>query len=184
MADTEHLDEDKRCTLFDKPQRFCLRCSEFHTAEEWSETCERYIGASAIRKCTTCGGWHALDRWAHNCLPEPNWNRSDHPSPGIISDTLPDIMNPLTGLPISSKSELRKQYKAAGVEEVGNDHIRTHPSERVCVPETPDRVLERQVAETVKQSLEQLTTDSLSNDQMANMLRAPAPKNDLGLAVE
>jgi IMP dehydrogenase/GMP reductase len=117
-------------------------------------------------------------------MPEPNWNRSELASPGIISDTLPDIMNPLTGMPISSKSELRKQYKAAGVEEVGNEGIRTHPSERVCVPETPDRVLERQVAETVKQSLSQLTTDSLSNDQMANMLRAPAPKNDLGLAVE
>ena len=59
-------DEDKRCTLFDKAQKFCQRCSEFHTADEWMQTCERYLGAAPIRKCSTCGGWHPLDRWNGN----------------------------------------------------------------------------------------------------------------------
>lgn len=184
MADTEHAEESKRCTLFDKPKRFCQRCSEFHATDEWMDHCEKYVGAAPIRKCTTCGGWHALDRWSHNCLPEPNWNRSELASPGFISDTLPDIMNPLTGLPVSSKSELRRQYKAAGVEEVGNEGVKTHPSERVCVPETDEKALERQVATSVKQTLETLRSDNVSNEQMANMLRAPAPKNDLGLAIQ
>lgn len=185
MPDTEHAEESKRCTLFDKPKKFCQRCSEFHAADEWMDHCERYMGAAPIRKCKTCGGDHPLDRWPGNCMPERNWNESDLPvCRSFISDTLPDIKNPLTGLPISSKSELRRQYKAAGVEEVGNEGVGTHPSERVCVPETDEKALERQVATSVKQTLETLRSDNVSNEQMANMLRAPAPKNDLGLAIQ
>ena len=176
MPDTEQLDDDKRCTLFDKPQKFCQRCSEFHTADEWMDSCERYMGAAPIRKCRTCGGFHALDRWNGNCLPEPNWNRSDHPAPHFISDTLPDVVNPLTGIPMTSKSELRKAYKAAGVEETGG--------ERVKKVERSEREIEREVAMSVKQTLETLKSDNISNDQMANMLRAPAPENALGISIQ
>jgi hypothetical protein len=174
MPDTEHLDEDKRCTLFDKRTKFCQRCSEFHTEAEWGETCERYMGAAAIRQCKTCGGWHALDRWNDNCRPEPNWNRSDHPSPHYISDSLPDIMNPLTGEPIDSKRALRKQYREAGVEEVGDQE------QKRVITETS----EREIAMDVKRTLETLKSDNMSNDQVANMLRAPAPENALGLGIQ
>lgn len=167
MPDTEQLEESKRSTLFDKPRKFCQRCSEFHAAEEWGESCERYMGAAQIRHCKTCGGWHPLDRWSGNCLPEYNWNRSELPSPQFISDTLPDIMNPLTGKPIDSKSALRKQYKAAGVEEIGN--------EQIARPERSERQIEADVARDVKRTLETLKSDNISNDEMRNMLRSPAP---------
>jgi len=127
MADTEH-EEDKRCTLFDKAQKFCQRCSEFHTAEEWGETCERYLGAAPIRQCKVCGGWHALDRWGGNCFDEPNWLETDlNVCRNFISDSLEGIggLNGIqcqaSGLRFTSKSKLRKEYKARGVIEVGNE---------------------------------------------------------------
>lgn len=131
MADTEQLDEDKRCTLFDKAQTFCQRCSEFHTADDWMASCERYIGAAPIRQCKTCGGWHPLDRWNGNCMPEPNWNESDlNVCRNFISDNLESIggLNGIqcqaSGLMFTSKSKLRREYKARGMIEVGNDAAR------------------------------------------------------------
>ena len=127
MADTEH-EEDKRCTLFDKKQTFCQRCSEFHTADDWMASCERYIGAAPIRQCKTCGGWHPLDRWNGNCMPEPNWNESDlNVCRNFISDNLESIggLNGVqcqaSGIHFTSKSKMRREYKARGVIEVGNE---------------------------------------------------------------
>jgi len=174
MADTEHFEEDKRCTLFDKKKSFCQRCSEFHSAAEWMEHCERYLGAAPIRRCKTCGGDHPLDRWPGNCMPEPNWNRSDLPSPQVIQDSLPDIINPVTGKPVDSKRALRKQYKEAGVEEVGDDHSKTPPSERQARPKIDEKAFERDIIMDVKKSIEILKSDNMSNDQMTNMIRAPA----------
>lgn len=127
MADTEHAPEDKRCTLFDGPRRYCLRCGEFHKLEEWGQFCERYLGAAPIRRCKTCGGDHPLDRWPGNCAEEPNWNRSDLPSPYFISDNLESIggLNGIqcqaSGLMFTSKSKLRREYRARGVQEIGNE---------------------------------------------------------------
>lgn len=128
MADTEQLDEDKRCTLFDKAQRFCQRCSEFHTDDDWMETCERYLGAAPIRQCKVCGGWHPLDRWGGNCFDEPNWLETDlNVCRNFVSDNLEGIggLNGIqcqaSGLHFTSKSKLRREYKARGVIEVGNE---------------------------------------------------------------
>lgn len=128
MADTEQLDEDKRSALFSKAQRFCQRCSEFHTDAEWMETCERYLGAAPIRQCKTCGGWHPLDRWNGNCLPERNWNESDlNVCRQFISDNLESIggLNGVqcqaSGIHFTSKSKMRAEYRARGVTEMGND---------------------------------------------------------------
>ena len=60
----------------------------------------------------------------------PERARSDFPSPGYIADGLPDLMGP-GGRPYSSKSELRREYKARGLVEVGNDAPTT--------PSTPGR---------------------------------------------
>jgi len=73
------------------------------------------------RFCKVCGGWHRLDAWPHNCMPERNWNRSDHPAPGIIIDTMAPVQSMLDGKLYDSKSALRATYKQAGVTEVGND---------------------------------------------------------------
>ena len=171
MPDTEQLDEDKRCTLFDKPKKFCQRCSEFHAADDWMPNCEPYIGAAPIRQCKVCGGWHALDAWRGNCLPEPNWNRSEHPSPGFISDNLEalggldGLRSMVSGTHYTSKAELRREYRRAGVEEVGNESVKTWKP-TAC---------EDDIAKDLKQTIETLTSDNISNDEVANMLRSPAP---------
>ena len=128
MPDTEQLDEDKRCTLFDKAQKFCQRCSEFHTDADWMETCEKYLGAAPIRQCKTCGGWHPLDRWSGNCMPEPNWNETDlNVCRNFISDNLESIggLNGVqcqaSGIHFTSKKRMRDEYRARGVVEVGNE---------------------------------------------------------------
>lgn len=172
MADTEQLDEDKRCTLFDKPKKFCQRCSEFHAADEWMDTCQRYLGAAPIRQCKTCGGWHPLDAWRGNCMPEPNWNRSELASPQIISDNLPGDINGMRSMHdmklYDSKAAYYRSLRAGGCEIVGNE-------QQGPKREKLEREVEADIARDVKDALEQLKTDSLSNDQMSNMLRAPAP---------
>lgn len=128
MADTEQLDEDKRCTLFEKAKKFCQRCSEFHTDAEWSDGCERYLGAAPIQRCKTCGGDHPLDRIPGNCMPEPNWLESDlDVCRSFISDSLESIggLNGVqcqaSGIHFTSKSKMRREYKARGMVEMGND---------------------------------------------------------------
>ncbi len=153
MADTEHMDEDKRCTLFDGKRKFCQRCSEFHTDAEWMETCERYLGGQPIRKCKTCGGDHPLDRWPGNCMPEPNWMESDlNVCRNFISDNLESIggLNGIqcqaSGLMFTSKSKLRREYKARGVIEVGNDPQRFKPFQKP----KPDR---KKIKETLHRAM-------------------------------
>ncbi len=52
--------------------------------------------------------------------PLPRGPRSGVACPSYISDGLPDLIGP-GGRPYSSKSELRGEYKARGLVEVGND---------------------------------------------------------------
>lgn len=177
MADTEHPDEDKRCTLFDKPKRFCQRCSEFHAADDWMETCERYLGGAPIRRCKTCGGDHPLDRWPHNCMPERNWNESDlNVCRNFISDNLESLggldglKNMADGKHYTSKSRLRAEYRARGVEEVGNEGVRDHPSDWTMKGPS-EREIERDIAMDIKKSLEQLSSDNFSDGQMKTMLQ-------------
>lgn len=48
--------------------------------------------------------------------------------PMVISDTMSDMQSQTNGRMYSSKSELRKEYKRAGVEEVGNEKQTRGPS--------------------------------------------------------
>lgn len=128
MPDTEPLEEDKRCTLFDGKRRFCVRCSEFHKLDDWAEWCEPYFGSAPIRRCKTCGGDHPLDRWPGNCMPERNWLESDLPvCRNFISDNLEAIggLNGIqcqaSGIWFTSKKKLRNEYRARGMIEVGNE---------------------------------------------------------------
>jgi hypothetical protein len=124
-------DEDKRCTLFDGPRRFCQRCSEFHKVDEWMDWCEAYLGAAPIQKCKTCGGDHPLDRIPGNCQPEPNWNESDLPvCRQFISDSLEGlgglngVQSMADGKFYTSKAKMRAEYRARGLTEMGNDKPR------------------------------------------------------------
>ncbi|AVA22476.1 hypothetical protein [Rhizobium sp. NXC24] len=72
------------------------------------------------RYCRVCGGWHELDRWPHNCLPERNLAASDLPAPHFVSDTI-EIQSMHDGKFYTSKSKLRGEYRAHGVEEIGNE---------------------------------------------------------------
>ena len=123
MADSEQLEEDKRCTLFTKAKHFCQRCNEFHAEADWAEGCERYIGAEPIRQCRICTGWHPADRIPGNCVPEPNWLLSELSSPSVISDTISfhGVKSMTDGRRYDSKAKLRQAYRAAGVIELGNE---------------------------------------------------------------
>lgn len=74
------------------------------------------------RYCKICDGWHDMDApWPHNCRPEAP-QRSDLPMPMISFDTMEGgVQSQVDGKIYTSKSALRRSYKAAGVVEVGND---------------------------------------------------------------
>jgi hypothetical protein len=73
------------------------------------------------RFCRYCKGWHDIEAIPHNCLPEPNWNRSELPGPMLIRDGIEPVQSMLDGKMYDSKRALRATYKAAGVTEIGND---------------------------------------------------------------
>ncbi|MBB4238672.1 hypothetical protein [Rhizobium esperanzae] len=79
------------------------------------------------RYCRVCGGWHQLDRWPHSCMPAQNTAQSDLPAPHFVSDSI-DIRSMHDGRHYTSKAKLRSEYRAAGVEEIGNEKPR--PIER------------------------------------------------------
>ena len=43
-------------------------------------------------------------------------------APAVLSDELPDTKSPITGRIYNSKSQLRREYKQYGYEEIGNDY--------------------------------------------------------------
>ncbi len=72
------------------------------------------------RYCRVCGGWHELDAWPHNCMPEQTAARSSLPAPHFVTDTI-EIRSMHDGKMYTSKSKLRGEYRAHGVEEIGNE---------------------------------------------------------------
>lgn len=72
------------------------------------------------RFCRVCGGWHQLDKWPHNCMAPRNLAASDLPAPHFISDAI-EIQSMHDGNMYTSKSKLRSEYRAHGVEEIGNE---------------------------------------------------------------
>lgn len=72
------------------------------------------------RFCRSCGGWHEVGHTPHNCLPARNLAASDLPAPHFISDAI-EIQSMHDGNMYTSKSKLRSEYRAHGVEEIGNE---------------------------------------------------------------
>jgi hypothetical protein len=55
-------------------------------------------------------------------VPRPDAHkRGNFPTPGVITDTMAPIQSMLDGKLYDSKAALRATYRAAGVNEVGND---------------------------------------------------------------
>jgi hypothetical protein len=99
------------------------------------------------RYCRYCEGWHDVSEpLPHNCAPERNLARSSLSSPYFVSDGI-EIQSMHDGQMYTSKSKLRSEYRAHGVEEIGNEPIRT--------PEAPktDRKKLRQDLKDAYQSL-------------------------------
>lgn len=70
-------------------------------------------------------------KWALPEPPEPKCEmtvaRSHLPAPMLIRDEMDPVQSQLDGKMYDSKSSLRRTYKAAGVNEVGNDLPATPP---------------------------------------------------------
>lgn len=87
---------------------------------------------SRQRKCRVCGGWHDLSEpWPFACLG--HYGHMDARAHVVLRDDMPPLRSMLDGKLYDSKSALRRTYRAAGVEEIGNE---TQKSSR---PVTPDR---------------------------------------------
>ena len=87
-----------------------------------------------LRACRACGGWHRLEEeWPAECYShfgKLNDKRSDLAAPNFIKDEMPALRSQVTGKVYDSKSGLRKEYKAHGVVEVGNDKQAATASKR------------------------------------------------------
>ena len=88
-------------------------------------------GGLRFRVCPDCGEMHDRDDWPGNhrkpfeALAAPNF----------VSDTMDGLQSQASGKMYDSKSELRKEYKALGMAEVGNDSSRLRPKKK----DKPDR---------------------------------------------
>lgn len=81
---------------------------------------------------------HQLDRWPHNCMPEAP-NRSDYPSPYVVSDYLPGGVNGLfhhgAAKKIDNKAGYRRATRESGCIEVGNEMSATRHRPKVELKE-------------------------------------------------
>ena len=109
--------------------------------------------------CKTCGGMHETSHWPHNCMPEQfDLETELNVCRNFISDNLESIggLNGIqcqaSGLRFTSKSKLRREYKARGVIEVGNDAQRMKP----FVKPKPDR---KQIKETLHKAMYAVQND-------------------------
>lgn len=137
---------------------------------------------STARLCKYCDGWHRFDAWPHNCLPPRNLNRSDHPAPAIISDTLPGgihgMLSHADGRIYDSKQAYYKSVRAAGCEIVADD--RSYQPEALAEREIDRGPSEAEIRNAYIQARDTLTSDNISDDQMHNMLRAQVPAEEIG----
>ncbi|RUZ76926.1 hypothetical protein EN943_15715 [Mesorhizobium sp. M7A.F.Ca.US.006.01.1.1] len=72
------------------------------------------------------GGGRKVFRKVETAKPK----RSALPAPMISSDTMSEVQSMHDGKFYTSKSALRATYRAAGLEEVGNDPARLRPRKR------------------------------------------------------
>lgn len=100
------------------------------------------------RFCRVCSGWHNIEAWPHNCMRERSLAQSDLPAPHFISDAI-EIQSMHDGNMYTSKSRLRAEYRAHGVEEIGNEKpkpVETPKTDRKAIREELKRVYSEHTA--------------------------------------
>lgn len=129
-----------------------------------------------FRFCKYCEGIHATNAWPHNCMPEQFDLRSELPAPYIVTDNLPGGIHGMRSMAdgkfYDSKAAYYASLKRSGHEIVGNDPAYREPKQ--ARPDTSD-----DVAEDFIKARDMLTSDSLSNDEMANMMREICPAEEV-----
>lgn len=99
------------------------------------------------RLCRACSDWHDLNEpWPRACanhFKRTTEARSSLPRPMVISDDV-DVASPVSGERFTSKSELRRHYRANGVRELGNDTIKPRDNDEADIALAP---IERDVAQ-------------------------------------
>lgn len=102
------------------------------------------------RLCKACGGWHDLDQpWPHNCTTHEQSKRAEGiPVPMMNFDSMDAVRSMTNGLYYDSKSALRREYRRAGVVEVGNDVPMAKPkpdpaAQKKKIKETVGKALSR-----------------------------------------
>ena len=101
----------------------------------------------------------------------PAPQRSDLAAPMVISGALDYVQNPANGKVYTCKRAYERAVRAAGCVIVGNDQASRKERKQADI-------CEDDVASDIKAAIEQLRTDNLSDGEMSNMLRAPAPNVD------
>jgi hypothetical protein len=94
------------------------------------------------RFCRECKGWHDLNEaWPVECLG--HFGIRGDAGPQIITDTIDPIRSMADGKMYDSKSMYRKELRARGCYEVGNDRIERRPTPLPPVRDTLRQVVQQ-----------------------------------------
>lgn len=137
---------------------------------------------TTYRWCTICGGaLHEVQNWPDNCRPEYNYAQSDLPAPALILDRMTGGVNGMLsmadGKHYDSKSAYYKSLKERGCEIVSDDSA--HQMENLVNREVDRGPSDEDIRKAVIDARDLLTSDSLSDDEMRNMVRATVPAEDI-----
>ena len=124
--------------------RYCATCKCLHDVANWPHQEEIAVEAKydpsanyddymsgprsgQFMACRTCGGMHETSHWPHNCMPERfDLETELNVCRNFISDNLESlgglngIQSMADGKFYTSKAELRAEYRARGLTEMGN----------------------------------------------------------------
>lgn len=115
---------------------------------------------SHYRFCKYCEELHQLGAWPHNCL-EPAPQRSDFPSPYVVSDYLPGGVNGLfhhgVARKIDNKAGYRRATRESGCVEVGNEYVASKTRKFVGMTDT-------QIESAVNDAINEVAVDNGKGD--------------------
>ena len=81
-----------------------------------------------IRLCKTCRDWHDPEAWPADCLPQGERKAAAFPTPMVATDALArPLQSMATGNWHTSKSAMRREYRAHGFTEIGTERVRPKP---------------------------------------------------------
>ena len=101
---------------------------------------------STYRVCSLCGDIHNLEDWPDNHREWRPDNRSDLSAPMIVSDNLEawgglnGLQSQVDGRHYTSKARMRAEYRARGVEEMGNEPARLASHHHKRKPSTKEAI--------------------------------------------